>query len=326
MRAVVNDSPGGPEVLRLAEIPDPALQADEVLIEVVASGVNRADLLQRQGFYPPPVGASTILGLECSGRIADVGRDVDGWRPGDEVCALLTGGGYASRVAVPAGQVMPLPPGVSLDEAAGVPEVAATVYSNLAMTAHLAPPEWLLIHGGASGIGTFATQWANAIGAKVIVTTGGPGKQEFCRSLGAEVAIDYHVDDFTDAVLDATGGAGVDVILDIMGAKYLDANVASLALRGRLVIIGLQGGVKGELNLGQLLIRGGTIHATSLRARSAAEKADICTQLVTEVWPLIGNGQVRPIIDDVVPVENVIRAHERLDQPDRRGKVVLSWT
>ncbi len=325
MRAIIHDSPGGPEVLRLAEVPDPLPQADEVLVDVAASGVNRADLLQRQGFYPPPAGASTILGLECSGRIAAVGQDVEGWRPGDEVCALLTGGGYASRVAVPAGQVMPLPAGVSLDEAAGIPEAAATVYSNLAMTAHLVRSEWLLIHGGASGIGTFAIQWANAIGAKVIVTTGGPGKQEFCRSLGAAVAIDYHADDFTDAVLDATGGAGVDVILDIMGAKYLEANVACLARGGRLVIIGLQGGVKGELNLGQLLIRGGTIRATSLRARSAAEKADICRQLVKEVWPLISSGQVRPIVDEVVPVGNGIRAHERLDQPDHRGKVLLSW-
>lgn len=310
--------------MRVAEVPDPQVGVGEVVLAVAAAGVNRADLLQRQGFYPPPPGASDLMGLECSGHIAAVGEGVTGWQVGDEACALLSGGGYASRVVVPAGQVMPIPAGVDLLGAAGLPEVAATVYSNLAMTAGLIAGEWLLVHGGASGIGSFATQWASAIGARVAVTTGGQAKQEFCRSLGAEVAVDYRQDEFLAEVLAATDGRGADVILDIMGAKYLDANVRTLSVGGRLVVIGLQGGIKGELNLGQLLMRRASIHATSLRARPAEQKADICSRLVADVWPLIAAGRIQPVIDTVVRFDDVAQAHERLDDSAHRGKVLLT--
>lgn len=313
MQAVVCRGSGGPEVMVIAEVEDARPSApDEVLIEVTAAGVNRADLLQRQGFYPPPPGASPILGLECSGTVG-----------GDDVCALLTGGGYAQRVAVPAGQVMPLPPGIGPVAAAGLPEVAATVYSNLHLEAQLQPGEWLLVHGGGSGIGTFAIQWAKAIGARVVVTAGSDAKRERCRQLGAEAAIDYRGEDWPAQVRAATQGHGADVILDIVGARYLDGNVACLAVGGRIVVIGLQGGTRGELDLAALLMRRGTLMATSLRARPAEQKAAICAGLVADVWPLLGSGRILPVIDQVLPLDQVRLAHEQLAAGSVTGKLVL---
>src|SRR5580698_4742227 len=253
MRAVVVSQPGGPEVLNLEEVPDPRPAADEVLVSITAAGVNRADVMQRQGLYPPPPGAPPYPGLECSGRITAVGADVTGLKPGDEVCALLAGGGYADLVAVPAVQVLPVPAGLTVTESAALPEVACTVYANVFMAARLAPGETLLVHGGASGIGTMAIQLAHAFGARVACTAGSAAKLERCLELGADLAINYTAEDFVAAVREFTGGAGANVILDIMGAAYLPRNIAALAVGGRLVVIGLQGGASGELDLGTML-------------------------------------------------------------------------
>lgn len=321
MRAAVATSTGGPDVLSVSEVEDPRPGAGEVLLDVVATAVNRADTLQRQGFYPPPPGASDIIGLECSGRISELGEGVEGWKVGDEVCALLAGGGYAERVAVPVGQVMPVPSGVSLVEAACLPEVATTVWSNVFMTAHLARGERFLVHGGAGGIGTMAIQLAAARGAEVFTTAGSPDKLELCRSLGATHAIDYHEDDFVE-VLQEAGGA--DVILDNMGAKYLGRNVTALATGGRLVIIGMQGGTKAELDINALLRKRASVTATSLRARPLAEKAAICCGVVENVWPLVASGQVRPIVEATLPLEDVARAHRMMDEGGRAGKIVLT--
>ncbi len=324
MLAITVPTPGGPEALVLAEVPDPTLAPDEVLLDVVAAGVNRADLLQRQGHYPPPPGASAYLGLECSGRVAAVGADVTGWAVGDEACALLAGGGYAARVAVPAGQLLPVPAGVSLVDAAALPEVACTVWSNVFMTAALAPGEWLLVHGGSSGIGTMAIQLAHAFGAHVAVTAGSAQKLEVCRSLGADVLVNYRDDDFVEAVKAATGGAGVDVILDNMGAKYLARNIDALAAYGRLMVIGLQGGTRAELDLGVLLRKRASVAATSLRARPAAEKAAIVAAVREHVWPLIEAGAVRPIVHARMPLAQAADAHRLLESSTHIGKVLLT--
>ncbi len=324
MLAITVPTPGGPEALALAEVPDPTLAPDEVLLDVVAAGVNRADLLQRQGHYPPPPGASAYLGLECSGRVAAVGADVTGWAVGDEACALLAGGGYAARVAVPAGQLLPVPAGVSLVDAAALPEVACTVWSNVFMTAALAPGEWLLVHGGSSGIGTMAIQLAHALGAHVAVTAGSAQKLEVCRSLGADVLVNYRDDDFVEAVKAATGGAGVDVILDNMGAKYLARNIDALAAYGRLMVIGLQGGTRAELDLGVLLRKRASVAATSLRARPAAEKAAIVAAVREHVWPLVASGAVRPIVHARMPLAQAADAHRLLESSTHIGKVLLT--
>ena len=324
MLAITVPTPGGPEALVLAEVPDPTLAPDEVLLDVVAAGVNRADLLQRQGHYPPPPGASAYLGLECSGRVAAVGADVTGWAVGDEACALLAGGGYAARVAVPAAQLLPVPTGVSLVDAAALPEVACTVWSNVFMTAALAPGEWLLVHGGSSGIGTMAIQLAHAFGAHVAVTAGSAQKLEVCRSLGADVLVNYRDDDFVEAVKAATGGAGVDVILDNMGAKYLARNIDALAAYGRLMVIGLQGGTRAELDLGVLLRKRASVAATSLRARPAAEKAAIVAAVREHVWPLIEAGAVRPIVHARMPLAQAADAHRLLESSTHIGKVLLT--
>ncbi|MCH9719805.1 MAG: NAD(P)H-quinone oxidoreductase [Actinomycetia bacterium] len=324
MHAVVVAEPGGPETMKLAEVPEPVPGPGEVVINVTAAGVNRADLLQRQGFYPPPPGASEILGLECSGTIASTGAAADlGLPAGVQVCALLAGGGYAQQVAVPAGQVMPLPEGVGLVDAGALPEVACTVYSNLAMKAGLQAGEWLLIHGGGSGIGTFAIQWAKAIGAKVIATAGSPGKVAGCLTLGADAAIDYREEDFVSRVKEITDGHGADVILDVVGAKYLDRNLHSLAISGRLVVIGLQGGTNAELDLGRLLSRRATVMGTSLRARPTAEKADICQQVVAEVWPLMAAGKIEPVVERALPLADAAVAHEELAASTHFGKFLL---
>jgi putative PIG3 family NAD(P)H quinone oxidoreductase len=324
MRAAVTDGSGGPEVLRVAELPDPEPGEGELLIDVAATAVNRADLLQRQGFYPPPPGASEVIGLECSGTVAALGEGVDGWSVGDEVCALLAGGGYAERVVVPAGQVMPLPPGTDLVTAAALPEVACTVWSNVFMVAGLRPGEHFLVHGGAGGIGSCAIQLATALGARVYATAGSADKLELCRELGAAVAVNYREQDFVEVVREASGGHGADVVLDNMGASYLPRNVDVLATEGRLVVIGMQGGTRGELDLATLLRKRGAVVATTLRSRPAADKAAICAAVVEHVWPLVGEGRVRPIVHRVMPLTEVAEAHRLLEQGEHTGKVVLT--
>ncbi|MGI5436629.1 NAD(P)H-quinone oxidoreductase [Streptomyces shenzhenensis] len=324
MHAITITEPGGPEALVWHEVPDPAPPgAGEVLVEVVAGAVNRADILQRQGFYNPPPGASPYPGLECSGRIAAVGPGVSGWAVGDEVCALLVGGGYAERVVVPAGQLLPVPEGVDLKQAAALPEVVCTVWSNVFMISHLRPGETLLVHGGSSGIGTMAIQLAKAVGAKVAVTAGSEEKLERCAELGADILINYREQDFVAELDRATGGAGADVILDNMGAKYLDRNVRALAVNGRLAVIGLQGGAKGELNLGALLSKRAAVSATSLRARPLAEKAAIVAAVREHVWPLFASGQVRPVVDRELPMPEAAEAHRVVEASGHIGKVLL---
>jgi putative PIG3 family NAD(P)H quinone oxidoreductase len=272
MRAIVITEPGGPEVLQLREVPDAVAGPGEVLVRVRATAVNRADLLQRTGNYSPPPGASPYPGLECSGTIEALGEGVTGWTVGDEVCALLAGGGYAELVAVPVGQLLPVPAGLTLLEAAALPEVVCTVWSNVFLTAALQPGETLLVHGGSSGIGTMAIQLASAVGATVAVTAGSAEKLERCRALGASVLVNYKENDFVEAVRTATGGRGADVILDNMGAAYLARNVEVLAVNGRLVVIGLQGGARAELDIGALLRKRAAVIATSLRARRWARR------------------------------------------------------
>ncbi len=270
MRAVIAPDPGGPEALVVADLPDPVPGPGEVVVDMRATAVNRADTMQRQGHYPPPPGASEVLGLECSGVVAAVGEDVERWSVGDEVCALLAGGGYGEKVLVPAGQVMPVPDGLDLVTAGALPEVACTVWSNVFMLAGLQQGETFLVHGGGGGIGTFAIQLAHALGARVVTTAGSAEKLEVCRSLGADVTVNYREQDFVEEVRRATDGKGADVILDHMGASYLPRNVEALATEGRLVVIGLMGGAKGELDLGVLLRKRAAVMATSLRARPAA--------------------------------------------------------
>jgi putative PIG3 family NAD(P)H quinone oxidoreductase len=320
MRAVTVPTPGGPEVLTLSDLPDPEPGPGEVVVDVVATAVNRADLLQRRGFYPPPPGASEVLGLECSGRVRSVGAGVEGWSVGDEVCALLAGGGYAEQVVVPAGQLMHVPTGVPLDLAAALPEVACTVWSNVFMVAHLQAGEILLVHGGAGGIGTFAIQLATALGSRVFATAGSEEKLELCRSLGAERAISYRDEDWV-AVLQEAGGA--DVVLDNMGAKYLERNVSALATQGRLVIIGMQGGTKGELDIGALMAKRGAVIATTLRARPAEEKAAICRSVEEHVWPLVESGEVRATVGAELGLADVAEAHALMEAGSHTGKILL---
>ncbi|MFG2711267.1 NAD(P)H-quinone oxidoreductase [Streptomyces goshikiensis] len=324
MHAITIEQPGGPEALVWAEVPDPVAGEGEVLVEVAASAVNRADILQRQGFYDPPPGASRHPGLECSGRIVAIGPGVSGWAVGDEVCALLAGGGYAERVAVPAGQLLPVPEGVDLVTAAALPEVVCTVWSNVFMIAQLRPAETLLVHGGSSGIGTMAVQLAKAIGARVAVTAGGPEKLARCRELGADILIDYREQDFVAELRAATDGAGADVILDIVGAKYLGRNLDALAVNGRLAVIGLQGGVKGELNLGALLAKRAAITATSLRARPLGEKAAIVAAVREHVWPLVSTGRVAPVVHAAFPMRDAAEAHRVMESSAHVGKLLLT--
>lgn len=324
MRAITIPEPGGPEALVWAEVPDPEPAEGEVLVEVAASAVNRADVLQRQGFYDPPPGASPYPGLECAGRVVAIGPGGGGWAVGDEVCALLSGGGYAQKVAVPSGQLLPVPAGLDVVSAAALPEVVSTVWSNVFMISHLRPGETLLVHGGSSGIGTMAIQLAKAVGARVAVTAGSAEKLAACAELGADVLINYREQDFVTEVRAATGGAGADVILDIIGAKYLDANVRALAVNGRLAIIGLQGGVKAELNLSALLGKRGAVTATSLRGRPLAEKAAIIAAVREHVWPLIESGRVRPIVDRTLPMNEAAAAHRVIEASDHVGKVLLT--
>jgi putative PIG3 family NAD(P)H quinone oxidoreductase len=310
-------------VLEYADAPDPEPAEGQVVLDVAATAVNRADLLQRQGFYPPPPGASEILGLECSGTVAAIGPGVEGLELGQEVCALLAGGGYATRVLVPAGQVMPKPDGLDLVTAAAQPEVAATVWSNVMMVAGLRASDTLLVHGGAGGVGTFAIQLATALGARVFATAGTAEKVALCRRLGAEVAVNYRDEDFVDAVRDATDGRGVDVVLDNMGASYLARNLAALATEGRLVVIGLQGGTKAEIDLNALMRKRAAVVGTTLRSRPVAEKATICRAVAEHVWPLVADGTVRPVVGRTLPLAEATEAHRLMESGESTGKILL---
>ena len=323
MKAITLPEPGGPDALVLDDVPDPMPRPGEVVVEVVAAGVNRADVMQRQGHYDPPPGSSAYPGLEVSGRIVQLGDGVDDWSVGDEVCALLTGGGYAEKVAVPAGQLLPVPAGVSLEDAAALPEVTCTVWSNVFMTANIQPGEVLLVHGGGSGIGTMAVQLGREVGARVAVTAGSPEKLEVCRELGASILVNYRSEDFAEVVRAATDGHGADVILDTIGAKYLARNVRLLAVNGRLVVIGLQGGRSGEIDLGAMLAKRCALVATTLRARPQAEKAAIVAAVREHVWPLVEAGRIRPIVHERYPLAEAAQAHRDMEASTHVGKLLL---
>jgi putative PIG3 family NAD(P)H quinone oxidoreductase len=323
MHAVVISEPGGPEVLQWIEVEDPRPGPGEVLIEVAAAGVNRADMMQRQGFYPPPPGAPPYPGLECSGTVAALGEDVTQWHIDDEVCALLSGGGYAEQVVVPAGQLLPVPKSTTLVEAAGLPETLCTVYANVFLAARLEVGETLLIHGGGSGIGTMAIQLAKHAGARVAVTAGSQSKLDACRELGADITINYREDDFVESLMAATDGHGADVILDIIGASYLARNIAALAPDGRIANIGMQQGRKAELDFGALMAKRGAIISTSLRARPRAQKASIVAAVAENVWPAVASGVIRPIIDTELPMMEAAEAHRIMTASTHMGKIVL---
>ncbi|APT13407.1 NAD(P)H-quinone oxidoreductase [Mycobacterium avium subsp. hominissuis] len=322
MRAIVAESA---DQLSWQEVADVSAGPGEVVVKVAAAGVNRADVLQAAGKYPPPPGASETIGMEVSGVIAEVGDGVTEWSVGQEVCALLAGGGYAEYVAVPAGQLLPIPAGVDLVDAAGLPEVACTVWSNLVLIAGLRNGQLLLVHGGASGIGSHAIQVARALGARVAVTAGSADKLDFCRELGADITINYRDEDFVARLADETGGA--DVILDIMGAAYLDRNIDALATDGQLVIIGMQGGIKAELNIGKLLAKRARVIGTTLRGRPVSgpnSKTEIVQAVTASVWPMIADGRVRPIIGARLPIQQAGDAHRRLVASEVTGKIVLT--
>jgi putative PIG3 family NAD(P)H quinone oxidoreductase len=323
MRAILFDKPGAESVLYVGEVAAPLLGADEVRIRVAACAVNRADLVQREGGYPPPPGASTILGLECAGTIVEVGANVRGFALGERVMALLAGGGYAEEVAVHAGSVMRVPPALSLEEAAAIPEVFLTVFLNVFQLAQLPDDGWLLVHGGGSGIGTAAIQLAKRVGARVVVTAGSDEKCAQCRTLGADVAVNYRTEKFAEAVKKATGGGGVDVILDSIGAAYLADNLASLAVGGRMSLIGLMGGSKAELNLALVLMKRLQILGSTLRARSPAEKAAIVSGFVARFGADLAAGRIRAVVDRVLPLAQAADAHRVVKASEHFGKVVL---
>ncbi|MFJ5551854.1 NAD(P)H-quinone oxidoreductase [Streptomyces sp. NPDC093225] len=316
MKAVSIKEPGGPEVLEWTDVEDPAPAAGEVVIDVVASALNRADVMQRWGLYPRAPGTSPYPGLEVSGRISALGEGVSGWQVGEEVCALLTGGGYAQKVAVPTGQLLTVPKGIGLAESAALPETTATVWSNLVMTAGLKKGETLLVHGGAGGVGTMAVQVAKALGARVVTTVGGPEKAARARQLGADVAIDYRAEDFTEY-------GPYDVILDVVGGDYLERNVRSLAADGRLVVIGLQNGLEGRLNLAEVVFKRISVHGTTLRTRSEEQKAAIVAEVQDRVWPMIESGAVQLVIDQTVPMAEAAEAHRLMEAGGHIGKILL---
>ncbi|MGW5101220.1 NAD(P)H-quinone oxidoreductase [Streptomyces sp. NPDC004100] len=316
MKAVSIKEPGGPEVLEWTDVEDPTPAAGEVVVDVVASALNRADVMQRWGLYPVPPGTSPYPGLEVSGRISALGEGVTRWQVGDEVCALLTGGGYAQKVAVPAGQLLPVPEGISLVDAAGLPEAVATVWSNIVMTAGLKKGETFLIHGGAGGVGTMAIQIAKALGARVVTTVGGPEKAARARELGADVTIDHRTQDFTEH-------GPYDVVLDVVGGSYLERNVRSLAPDGRLVVIGLQDGLEANLNLAELVFKRASVHGTTLRTRSKEQKAEIVAEVRDQVWPMIESGAVQLVVDRRLPMSQAAEAHRLMEEGGHIGKILL---
>ncbi|KAJ9168913.1 hypothetical protein P3X46_020390 [Hevea brasiliensis] len=323
MKAVVITALGGPEVLQLQEVDDPQIKDDEVLVKVEATALNRADTLQRIGKHPPPKGASPYPGLECSGTIEAVGKLVSRWKVGDQVCALLAGGAYAEKVAVPAGQVLPVPPGISLKDAAAFPEVACTVWSTVFMMSRLSAGETFLIHGGSSGIGTFAIQIAKYKGVRVFVTAGSEEKLAACKELGADVCINYKTEDFVARVKEETGGKGVDVILDCIGASYFQRNLDSLNFDGRLFIIGFMGGAVTELNMTSLLAKRLTVQAAGLRGRSVENKAEIVNEVEKNVWPAIVEGKVKPVVYNHFPLSEAAESHRLLESSQHIGKILL---
>ena len=316
MKAVTITEPGGPEVLEWAEVDDPVPADGEVVVDVVASALNRADVMQRMGLYPVPPGAPPYPGLEVSGRVSALGGGVSGWQVGDEVCALLTGGGYAEKVAVPAGQLLTVPRGVDLVEAAALPEAVATVWSNLVLTADLKDGDAFLVHGGTGGVGTTAIQVAKALGARVITTVGGPEKAARTRELGADVTVDYRTQGFAEH-------GPYDVILDVVGGGYLERNVRSLATDGRLVVIGLQDGLEGTLNLAELVFKRASVHGTTLRSQSPEQKAAIVADVQDKVWPMIENGSVQMVLDRTVPMAEAGAAHRLMETSRHMGKILL---
>jgi putative PIG3 family NAD(P)H quinone oxidoreductase len=324
MRAIVVTEPGPPDVLRWAEVPDPEPGRGEVVLDIAAAGVNRADLHQRQGNYPAPPGAPAWPGLECSGTVSSVGSGVASWTVGDQACALLAGGGYATKAAASADRLLPVPAGVDLVTAAGLPEAMCTVWSNVFMTAGLRPGETLLVHGGGSGIGTAAIQLGIAVGAAVAVTAGSEAKLARCAELGASVLVNYREEDFVAVVRDATEGRGADVVLDVIGAKYLARNIDVLAPGGRLVVIGLQGGRRAELDLSALMAKRAALSAATLRSRSDEETATIVAAVREYVWPLIESGAVKPVIDRVLPMSEAAEAHRVVEAGEHVGKVLLA--
>lgn len=325
MRAITQSEPGGPDTMAWTEVPEPQVSAGEVLVDVASTAVNRADVLQRQGLYPTPPGASPYMGLECSGTISELGPGVadGGWQVGDEVCALLAGGGYAEQVAVPVETLLPIPDGVDLVSAGALPEVACTVWSNLVMTAGLHEGQTVLLHGGSSGIGTMAIQVCRALGAQVAVTAGSAAKLDACRDLGAQITINYREDDFVQALRSQTDGRGADVVLDLVGGPYLGRNVAALARNGRLVVIGMQGGTRAELDLGALLAKRAGVIGTTLRGRPLAEKAEIVAQVREQVWPMLADGRVRPVVHTVLPISEAAEGHRLMESSEHVGKIVL---
>jgi putative PIG3 family NAD(P)H quinone oxidoreductase len=323
MWAITIPAPGGPEALTWAEVPDPVPGSGQVLVDIAAAGVNRADLLQRNGRYPPPAGISPTPGLECSGVVAAVGPDVTGWQVGDRVCALLGGGGYAQRVCVPAGQVLPAPRGIDLVHAAAFPEAACTVWSTVFEAGRLRAGESLLVHGGSSGIGTFAVQLAKASGVRVFATAGTARKCARVVELGADVAINYNDEDFVPVVQGLTDG-GVNVILDVVGGPYLDRNLDALAPDGRLVVIATQGGRRAELDFRTVMAKRATLYAAGLRARPLEQKAAIVAAVRQHVWPLIEAGAIKPVIEATVPLRDAARAHRILEEGHHIGKVLLT--
>jgi NADPH2:quinone reductase len=324
MRAVEITQPGPPDVLKICERPTPIPRAGEVLIEVRAAGINRADAAQRAGLYPPPPGASELPGLEIAGTVIALGEDVTSWKVGDAVCALTNGGGYAEYCAVPAGQCLPIPGTLSLTEAGALPETLFTVWSNIWDRAAIQPGESLLIQGGASGIGTIAIQLARALRHPVFATAGSPEKCAVCERLGAQRAVNYKTEDFVEVIKAATGGRGVDIILDMVGGSYMPRELRTLANDGRLVLISFLGGAKAELDFTELLRRRLSITGSTLRPRPAAFKAAIAARLYRRVWPLIEAGTVKPLIHATFPLEEAARAHHLMESDAHIGKIVLT--
>ena len=323
MKAIVVEEPGDEQVLKIGDAPTPELAPGALRIRVAAAGVNRADLLQRQGMYPPPPGASPLIGLECAGEVAEVGAGVSGWKPGDRAMALLAGGGYAEEVVVDAGSAMPIPERLSFEQAAAVPEVFLTVFLNVFQLGALRDAGAVLVHGGGSGIGTATIQLVKATRGTCIVTAGSAEKCERCLALGADVAVNYRTEDFAAAAKEATGGAGVDVVLDSIGASYLDGNLQSLAVGGRLVLIGLMGGAKGEINLAALLTRRLHVIGSTLRARPPEEKAAIVRGFLDRFGDDLASGRIGPTVDRVLPLEEAPEAHRAMKASEHFGKIIL---
>jgi tumor protein p53-inducible protein 3 len=323
MKAIVFDSPGAEDVMKLGEVPAPALGAEDLRIRVHATAVNRADLLQRQGLYPPPPGASAILGLECAGEVVEIGSAVTGWKRGERAMALLAGGGYAEEAVVHHGSAMPVPAALTWEEAGAMPEVFLTAFLNLFMLGGIKTGGTALVHGGGSGVGTAAITLLREAGAHAIVTAGSADKCQRCRDLGAEVALDYRAGDFAAPVREATGGRGVNAVLDCVGGSYLAQNLECLAVDGRLVIIGLIGGAKAEINLAALLMRRQHVIGSTLRTRALADKAEIVARFKERFGAALAGGRIKPVIDRVLPLAQAAEAHRVVQASTHFGKVVL---